>query len=855
MFRRACARFTASLLVLVSVTPALAGPARFGDAKSRRHDPRDRTMDVQHLELHVSFDADAKTVTGEVTLTVKPITDKARTLELDAPELHVKKVTLHDAGDLPFRHDGETLRIELPATLPSADAPKVTIAYDAKPRKGAYFVGPDEGYPSKPRQIWTQGESEDNRFWFPSYDFPNDKATSEMFATVPAGQTAVSNGQLVEITEDPKTHARTFHWRTDQPHSSYLVSLAIGEFEEVDDQFGDVPVQYFVPKGTGRETTLRSFGVTPEAMRFFSDKIGVRYPYAKYAQTCAVDFIFGGMENISATTQTANTLHGPEAEPERSSQGLVAHELAHQWWGDMLTCRDWAHIWLNEGFATYFEALFREHHDGVDEFRFDMLNAARSYLAEDSGEYRRSIVTNVYTEPMDLFDSHTYPKGGWCLNMIRGILGDALFWKSIHHYAETNAWKNVVTDDLRRAIEETTGRNLDWFFDEWLYHGGHPEFRVESEWDADTKLVRISVAQTQTVDDLTPLFRMPLDIEVRTPAETKTYPVEVSKAHHEFVFPCSEEPQMIRFDPHHRVLATLDQPRSLRELEFASSHDDDVVGRIFVAEELGKRAGDPEAGKILEVMAESDAFWAVRAAAATALGKIRGAQAAAALRVVIGDKDSRVRTAAATALGDAASDTDSVASLADRFANDGSPFVRAAAVRALAKAKAPLAGDLAVKALGVDSSGEVIRQRALDALADLGDSRAVKLATEWTAYGKPPEVRTTAAEVLGRAGEGDRRARETLEKLLDDRAFGMRRAAIAALRELGDPKAIDALAARESGEVDSRLRKSARDAVTALRARDKGGDRFSTIRDDLEKLRAEYDRLLERVESIEKRPG
>jgi aminopeptidase N len=843
-----------AILVLHGGAPdGVAGPTRFADAQSRRHDARDRTMDVRHTVLRVSFDWERRSVEGFVSLTLRPITPAARSVELDAAELRIRRVTLEGAREIPFRHDGEKLRIDLPQALPASGDPVVTIEYDGTPRKGLHFVGPDEGYPGKPRQIWSQGEAEDNRYWFPTYDYPNDKATSEVFVTVRAGETAISNGYLVGISEEPARGRRTFHWKMDQPHSSYLTSVVVGEFEQHDDAFGDTPVQYFVPKGTGREMTMRSFGLTPDMMRFYSDSIGVRYPYAKYAQTCVHDFIFGGMENITATTQTVATLHGPEAEPERSSQGLVAHELAHQWWGNLLTCRDWAHIWLNEGFATYFEALYREHRDGLDEFRYDLLKDARAYLEEDSKEYRRAIVTNVYSDPMDLFDSHTYPKGAWCLHMIRGILGDELFWRSIRRYAETNAWKNVVTDDLRRAIEEATGRNLDWFFDQWLLRGGHPEFRVETDFDPDTSLLHVSVTQTQAVDDLTPIFRMPVDVEVRTSAGARTWRVEISKASHEFVLPVAEPPLLVRFDPHHWILKTLDQPRTLAELQFAALHDDHVAGRALVAEELGRRTGDPAAARILEMMATADAFWGIRAEAAEALGRVGGTAAWAALRVCLADRDSRVRSKAAAALGGARGDAESIVALRERFESDSSPFVRAEALRALARVQAPDAAELARKALGADSPQEILRARALDALADLEHPEATSIAIEWTRYGKPTDARIAAAAVLARIGEGSRAARERLVEMLEDRNFAARRAALAALRDLGDPTTAGALEARAKVDADGRLRKAARAAAQSVRSQKESTSRLSALRGDLDRLQSDYARVLERLEAIERK--
>ena len=253
-----------------------------------------------------------------------------------------------------------------------------------------------------------------------------------MVATVPETWTVVSNGRLVETKTNTSQKTKTFHYSQEQPHVTYLISVVAGEFEKYADDFGGTPVEYYVPQGTGEAKARRSFGVTADAVKFFSEKIGFRYPYAKYAQSAVTDFIYGGMENISATTQTDRTLHAEVSEPVVSSEGLVAHELAHQWWGDLVTCNEWAHAWLNEGFATYFASLYTEHHRGKDEFQYEMLGHARAYISEDAGEYRRPIVCNWYTDPIDLFDSHLYPKGGWVLHMLRGMLGDDLFWKGIN---------------------------------------------------------------------------------------------------------------------------------------------------------------------------------------------------------------------------------------------------------------------------------------------------------------------------------------------------------------------------------------------------------------------------------------
>ena len=325
--------------------------------------------------------------------------------------------------------------------------------------------------------MWTQGQDEDAHYWFPCIDYPNAKATTEVKATVPAGYFVLSNGALVKTTSNASKKTKTYHWKMDIPHVTYLVSCVAGKFTGHTDDVDGTPVSYYVQPGREADGA-RSFGKTPKMLRFFGERLNHKYPYAKYAQIAVSDFIFGGMENTTATTQTDTTLHDERAHLDFSSDPLVAHELAHQWFGDLLTCKDWSHAWLNEGFATYFEALFREFDRGADEFGYYRVALQDAYKREDRDHYRRSIVTNVYVEPVDLFDRHLYEKGACVLHMIRTQLGDDLWWKAIARYVADNAMRNVETVDLARAIEDVSGLNFAPFFDQWVLHAGHPDFDV-----------------------------------------------------------------------------------------------------------------------------------------------------------------------------------------------------------------------------------------------------------------------------------------------------------------------------------------------------------------------------------------
>ena len=463
---------------------------------------RDRPLAIEHQRLEFDFDLRARRLNGVATTTFRPRNDGLREAVFDAIELDVEAVTDGNGRALPFTVADGSLRIDLGRARSSRRSITTVVRYSCRPRRGLYFNRPDDGYPQRPAQIWTQGQAEDSAYYFPCFDYPGEKATCEIVATVPAGWYALSNGRLAEVREDRRRRRTTYHWTQEQPLPAYLVTLVAGQFEVVEEEADGVPVLYHGPPGSG-DDLRRAFGRTPEMVRFFSERIGVPYPWAKYATVAVADFIFGGMENTSATTMTDTLLHDERAHVdfEEVADSITAHELAHQWFGDLLTCREWSHGWLNESFATYFDALFTEHQRGWDAFRHDLYQKAKVYFQEDSGRYRRPLVENVYAEPIDIFDRHLYERGAQVLDMIRYNLGDELWWKAIRHYARTHAGGDVLTHDFQRAIEEATGRNLDWFFEQWVWRGGHPEFKASYSWDAEHRAATVRLTQTQQPDE------------------------------------------------------------------------------------------------------------------------------------------------------------------------------------------------------------------------------------------------------------------------------------------------------------------------------------------------------------------
>ncbi|MEJ7598300.1 MAG: M1 family aminopeptidase [Kofleriaceae bacterium] len=816
----------------------------------------DRLVDIQHLALVLEVDPAARTVTGSVTLRSAVIAPDLRALELDAVELQIDKVTVN--GDAArFRHDGKRLRIELAVSPPIGAELTIAVDYRGAPRRGLYFIAPDEAYPQKPVQAWTQGQDEDSRYWFPCVDLPNEKATSELTVTVPAHLFALSNGVLVSDTTDGEH--RTLHWRLDVPHSCYLVTLAIGDFAAIETRWRDVPVVYYVERGQ-EAACERTLARTPQMLELFSRLFGVPYPYPRYAQVFVADFIFGGMENTTATTLTDTVLMDERAALDYDIDALVAHELAHQWFGDLVTCRDWGEGWLNEGFATYSEYLWREHHEGRDAADLELEEWAEMYFGEDSGRYRRTIATKLYHEPIDVFDHHLYEKGGRVLHMLRDVLGDDAFWRALAYYLGKHRHGVVESRDLARAVEEATGRNVDWFFSQWVIDGaGHPELEVALRWDPDRKLATVTVAQHQKVDARTPLFRIPTRVRFRLGDRDVDVPLEIVDPKHVFHLPLESEPTQAIFDPGRITLATVktDKPEPVWIAELAGA----TLGtdRATAAQSLARRGG-PAAERAIGAALIGDPYWGVRASAALALGTVRTPTARDRLIHALGvEVHPRARRVIARALGDFVNDTAAGAALAQIVERgDASYFVEAEACLALGKTRTPRAGDLLRQAAARESFTDVIRQHAYRGLAEARDDAALGLLLDGVRWGRITQGRRAACGALaqlvrGRRDREQRDVRERLELLLSDRDFRVQAAAVEALAVIGDAAAIDPLRRMIEHELDARLRRRGKEVVRDLENGAPVTEELRRLRDELGELRSVTGTLRDRLELIEAR--
>jgi aminopeptidase N len=519
----------------------------FGQTKNFN---RVRTYDVQHYTIRIRFDRPAKTVFGETSIRLKPLKANFTTVELDAVGLSYDFVRLENSNkNLQYRQDGEKLVVTLDKSYAPKDLISIRIGYSCQPKQGVYFVDAlHEGNKIvREAQIWTQNEPEEARHWLPSYDFPDDKATSEQFLTVNAGETAIANGALLEMQEN-QNGTKTFHYKMSVPHSLYLVSFVVGKYVRVNDSYKNIPLGFYVYPG--RESTARkAFGKTKNMMRIYESLTGVDFPYNKYDQTVVANFQFGGMENITATTHADTEIFAVDFMPGET-EDLVAHELAHSWFGNLVTCRNWAELWLNEGFATFMEAAYREKAYGRMHYQFKIKEDAERYIAEEAVSQNPHGLFNQQARPNDeLFDTTTYQKGGAVVHTLREQIGDAAFWKAINVYLNRHKFGNVETPDLQKAMEEASGEDLGWFFQQWVYHAGYPKLEVRQTYEPQKKRLSLTVMQTQKSDEITPeAFVLPMEIEITTMHGTKTEKIKIDKRKQEFSIPVDDKPTAVRYD-------------------------------------------------------------------------------------------------------------------------------------------------------------------------------------------------------------------------------------------------------------------------------------------------------------------
>jgi aminopeptidase N len=832
----------------------LAAPATPDSPEFRKYAP-DRDVDILNVLIDITPDFTNETISATATLTFKPIAKPLREWKLNAEELRISSVT-SSAQVAAFNSDDKQLTITFAEELPVDREQSVKIVYTAEPKRGLYFRTPRQGYKAGDTHLFTQGEDMDARFWFPTHDYPNEKFTSEIICHVPEGMVAFANGRKVSEQKDAAGLV-AFDWKQEKPHTSYLVCLVAGYFKGVEDTHHDIPLGFFtVPSESA--VAANSFAPTKEAMALFEQEIGVPYPWAKYYQVCVTDFQFGGMENTSLTVLTEGTLFSKESENLHNSEGLVAHELAHQWFGDLVTCKDWSHAWLNEGFATYYAHLFDQHKNGRESMLYDLYQTARNITSRSANDDTKGIVFRRYDNPMEVFSAGIYPKGAWVLHMLRGQLGDDLYRKVIKTYLERHQFQNVETHDLSAVVEELSGRSYDQFFDQWVYRPHFPELNVTYSWDESSKIAKLNIRQTQALTNEIGLFNFPLKIRFKVGDNTIDREIRVKEKAEDFEFRFEKAPTIVRLDPDLIVLAktTFRPPHSMILAQLQDKSD--MLGRVLAIEALRSDESEENVKRLKDVL-NNDSFFAVRQEAVSAL---RGIHSAAALDALIASRDqpdARVRIRVVEAIG-AYYDEKAFAAIDAILKTEKNPDIVAEAIQALAASPSKDATERLLAYVGTNSFHQHIAGRAIVRLRARRDATVVPalidtLSKRWDEL--PTSVLASGLEAMATLGYDDEKLRPSVREFLvahvNERRERLQLAAIRGLGTLRDEAAIPVLETFASAAKETPTRTPAEYAISAIRSGRPPANESQSLRSEVTELKKQNRELQDEMKALNKK--
>ncbi|MHB1908623.1 MAG: M1 family aminopeptidase [Nitrososphaerales archaeon] len=818
--------------------------------------PRSQMFRIKHTKLEVELDFESKSIKGSVTHSIEAAGKPITSIELDSAELQVKSIRVGGKPSSNYATGPKSIHIPLGLELTPGNIVEVRVEYSATPRRGLYFRAPNKDFPNWKAHAFTQGESEDSKYWFPCYDYPNMRSTSETIVTAPQNMVVVSNGRL---SEEPilKEGKKTWHFIQEIPHSSYLLSIVAGEFKDEQETHDGILLQYVYPEGRD-EDAKRAFGNTAEMIDLFSRLTGQKYPYPKYSQSAVSDFMYGGMENITATTLTERTLHDARDHLDFTSDNLVSHELAHQWFGDLITCKDWSHAWLNEGFATFFTALWREHYFGVDDYQYYMYIPTMDNLVQELDRYHRPIVSKRYFDADELFDHHTYEKGAWVLNGLRGLLGDELFFKGIKNYVARQKNTSVETSDFRKALEQVSGLELENFFDLWLYSPGFPDYSASYTWDQEQNIAQLDLEQTNAGIDEVPIFTNPIEACFTFGDGSKiSKRVRLDEKKQTFYFSFEKAPVNVNIDPKNSILKKLKFKKPKEMHLYQLRNDENAMERIRAAHELALFPTDD----VVEALAErvdSDPFWAVQSECGKALGKVGTKKALESLLQKTNHKDHRTRRGIAFGLRgfpnlEEGSER-AIDALVKILENDEAYFARGYAAWSLGFYKgSDKAFDALRKATSQEAINDIVRYRVFQGFWQMNDPRAIPLAIEQMQKGKWHQGRMLAAYCLGKIGVGNPLVARALLDAERIPNIYVRDEAAGALGELGDPSLIPDIEAWLSKEPEGRARRRLRESINILHDKSLEAQKISKVSSDIEKLGEQATKTEAKIGKIEAR--
>lgn len=628
-----------------------------------------RNFDLLHTRLDLRFDWEKQQVLGKAQLQLKPYFYPQAVLQLDAKNFVLHKVALNNGKTLPYDYDGQMITIQLDKTYQANEELQLMIDYTAKPTErdkmggsaaitsdqGLFFINHDGSDKTKPQQIWTQGETEHNSRWFPTIDKPNERCTQETYVTVADKYKTLSNGLLISSTANGDG-TRTDYWKMDQAHAPYLFMLTIGDFAIVKDKWRDIELLYYVEPAY-EAYAKNIFSNTKEMLDFFSERLGIDYPWQKYAQVVVRDFVSGAMENTTAVIFGEFVQLTERELIDNHNERIIAHELFHHWFGNLVTCENWANLTMNEGFANYSEYLWLAHQYGADEGDYHLFGELQGYLGSVQQGGIHPLIYYGYKDKEDMFDAHSYNKGGLVLHMLRNYLGDEAFFAGLKRYLQTHQYTDVEVHELRLAFEDVSGEDLNWFFNQWYLSAGHPELEINYEYDAVAKKIHVDVEQKQDPDRSIPIFELPFAIDIYLgKAMPKRKQVRMTKRKQRFSFDAAVAPALVNVDAEKVLLCEKQDNKSEEAYIFQYFNGKNFTDRYEAVNAL-KDSKNAKAKAVFRA-ALNDPYWVIRGLALSKMepvpdsgAKIEMADIDRIAKIAEADQHSGVRASALSVLG------------------------------------------------------------------------------------------------------------------------------------------------------------------------------------------------------------
>ncbi|MBI3005658.1 MAG: HEAT repeat domain-containing protein [Ignavibacteriales bacterium] len=811
-------------LLLIFSAPLFAQHLPTGTYRTNR----ERTYDIIHYKMNIGIDWKTKTISGESTIRLCPL-GTASTISLDGYWLKVSSVRESPSGkELKFSTSESSVDITFSRTLQFTDTTTISVKYTAQPNAGLYFIDPPAGTTWK-SMIFTYGEGGIHANWLPIYNEPNDKFSTEMLVTVAKPLTAISNGKLLE-TKDNADGTRTFHWFQQLPHSNYLIALFVGEYNAVllRPAFGSIPLTAWMKPGT-EEGGKNTFDSTPDMVEFFSNRFNYRYPWDKYDQISAYDYAIGAMENTGITGHNDRVPRGKNQtdgmNPDFTyfatnwtAESVTAHELAHHWFGDNLTCKSLSYIWLIESFASYCMMLWEESRHGKEYLQSQTWLALQTYLNfVRTSHIIRPLEYHYFDSREQIYNNETtYIKGAVVLHMLRWVMGDEDYFKALGYYLKKHEFTNVESSDLRVAIEEATGQNLQWFFDQWIHGGGHPTFEVTYTYLPDRKKIALNVNQVQPLVQGQGIFELPVEIRVDVKGKNAKKEIWVQRESDYFLIDVAGKPDLVSFDGRGALVCELLFPKDVEELIYQLQNDE-LPGRLWALRQLTSSfPTNPKTLSAIQSVLSDDSFWFLKAEAVFQLQNFHSPSAEKIVVEQTFSKEDHVRKASVIALGSFFTE-DSRKTLRRVMDSDANDEITGTALVSLSKIDKSISVDELQNFLRREAWYDVNRIAVLMALQNLGDEKFLPIAREHASFKFNYEIRLQAARAWYACAPADPNLVNALLEFAAKDILPVRRAAFSLLAKMKSQKALSVLEEVVRRNGDSDIRKSATDAIEEIR--------------------------------------